>query len=106
MADPLIGRKLNNYRIDRLLGRGGMASVYYGWDSNLERPVAVKVIEPEADPAFAKRLVQEARAIARWRHENIIQVFHADTSEGLSYFAMEYIEGLDLAQIIHQYADE
>ena len=38
--DPLIGRNLGNYRIERLLGRGGMAQVYYGWDINLERPVA------------------------------------------------------------------
>jgi len=104
--DQLIGKNLNNYRIDRLLGRGGMASVYYGWDKQLERPAAIKVLDPveQAHPGYAKRLVQEARAIARWRHENIMQVYYAGTSKGYSYFAMEYIEGEDLSDLLNDYA--
>lgn len=104
--DPLIGKKLNNYRLDRLIGRGGMASVYYGWDTQLHRPVAIKVIDPEqhTDPSYAKRLVQEARAIAQWRHENILQVYYAGTSRGFPYFAMEYVEGEDLSSLLADYA--
>jgi eukaryotic-like serine/threonine-protein kinase len=104
--DSLIGLKLNNYRIDRLIGRGGMASVYYGWDTQLDRPAAIKVIDPQqqTNPAFAKRLIQEARSIAKWRHEHIMQVYYAGTSRGLPYFAMEYIEGDDLSDLLHQYA--
>jgi serine/threonine protein kinase len=104
--DSLIGTKLNNYRIDRLIGRGGMASVYYGWDTQLDRAAAVKVIDPQqqTNPAFAKRLIQEAKAIARWRHENIMQVYYAGTSRGFPYFAMEYVEGEDLSDLLHEYA--
>jgi serine/threonine protein kinase len=104
--DSLIGKKLNNYRIDRLIGRGGMASVYYGWDTQLDRAAAIKVIDPQqqTNPAFAKRLIQEAKAIARWRHENIMQVYYAGTSRGFPYFAMEFVEGEDLSDLLHEYA--
>src|SRR5690242_7108987 len=103
--DPLIGRTLSNYRIERLLGRGGMARVYYGWDENLDRPAAIKVIDTgeQTDPAYARRIVQEAKSIARWRHENIVQVYHAANEGGLYYYAMEYIEGEDLGYYLSQY---
>lgn len=106
--DPLIGQRLNNFRVDRLIGRGGMARVYYGWDMHLDRPVAIKVIDTweESSLSATKRLIREARSIARWRHENIVQVYHADSQEGLYYFVMEYVEGLDLSQLLAQYADE
>jgi serine/threonine protein kinase len=104
--DPLIGRRIGNYSIERLLGRGGMASVYYGWDIKLARPVAVKVIDVRAgeSQAYAERFVREARAVATWRHENIIQVYYADEQDGLYYYAMEYIDGLDLGELLAQYA--
>ena len=56
-TDPLIGRWLSNYRIERLLGRGGMASVYYGVDLNLQRPAAIKVLDESFrdNPAFSER---------------------------------------------------
>ncbi|MBN1484984.1 MAG: protein kinase [Chloroflexia bacterium] len=104
--DPLLGCQLANYRIERLVGRGGMAQVYYGWDVKLERPVAVKVIDARyrSNRAYAERFVREAQAVAGWRHENITQVFYADEQEGLYYFAMEYIDGLDLSSLLAQYA--
>lgn len=106
--DPFIGYRLGNFRLERLLGRGGMAQVYYGWDEGLHRPVAIKIIDARfrSDPTYAARFVQEARAIATWRHENILQVYYADQHEGLYYFVMEYIDGPDLAQIMRQYADD
>src|SRR5574341_6456 len=105
---PLIGQKLNNFRVDRLIGRGGMARVYYGWDVHLDRPVAIKVIDASQQDSEhnARRLVSEARSIARWRHENIVQVYYADTQDGLYYFVMEYVEGLDLSQLLDQYRSE
>jgi hypothetical protein len=101
-SDRLIGRQLANFRIDRVLGRGGMATVYYGWDVRLERPVAVKVIDAsqQPDPAYAERFVNEARAMAAWHHPNILQVYYAGEEDGLYYFAMEYIPGKDLARIL------
>ena len=106
--DSLIGRQLANFRVDRLIGRGGMAQVYYGWDVKLERPVAIKVIDARYrhDPSYAERFVREARAVASWRHENIIQIHYADDQDGLYYFAMEYIEGLNLGVLLSEYATE
>ncbi|MDM8526954.1 serine/threonine-protein kinase, partial [Anaerolineales bacterium HSG24] len=103
--DPLIGRTLANFVVERLLGRGGMAQVYYGRDVKLERPVAIKVIDARhrGDPAYAKRFVHEARAVATWRHEHIVQIFYADDEDGLYYFVMELIDGSDLRGLIDEY---
>ncbi len=106
--DPLIGSQLANFRLDRLIGRGGMAVVYLGWDVKLERPVAVKVIDARYrdDPSYAERFVREARAVASWRHENIIQIYYADDEDGLYYFVMECVEGQDLGEVLSQYRVE
>ncbi len=100
--DPLIGRQLASFRVERLLGRGGMARVYYGWDVKLERPVAIKVIDVQYRdvPAYAERFVREARSVATWRHENVIQIYFADDQDGLYYFVMEYIDGTDLGELL------
>jgi serine/threonine protein kinase len=106
MFDPLVGKQLANYRLDREIGRGGMAVVYAGWDLKLDRPVAIKVINThyQDTPGYAQRFVQEARAVARWRHENIIHIYYADDEAGLYYFVMEYIEGVDLRHRLAEYA--
>ncbi len=106
--DPLIGRRLANFRIERVLGRGGMAQVYYGQDIKLQRPVAIKVIDARyrSKPSYAQRFVKEARAVAGWRHENIIQIYYADDEDGLYYYVMEYIDGQDLANLLSTYAAE
>jgi serine/threonine protein kinase len=103
--DPLIGYQLGNFRLERVIGRGGMAQVYYGHDIKLNRPVAIKVIDARfrANPEYVKRFVREARAVALWRHENIMQIYYADDQEGLYYFVMEYIEGMDLGALIAAY---
>ncbi len=102
--NPLIGRQLANFRLKRLIGQGGMAQVYYGWDVKLQRPVAVKVIDARYRdrPSYAERFVREAQAVASWRHEHIIQVYYADEEDGLYYFAMEYIDGQSLAQMLEK----
>ncbi len=106
--DPLIGRQLANFRIERVMGRGGMAQVYYGWDVVLHRPVAIKVIDARYrdNPAYARRFVQEARSVAAWRHDNIIQIYYADDEDGLYYFVMEYVDSLNLGQLLSRYAAE
>src|SRR6266498_2003124 len=103
--DPLIGLQLANFRLERVLGRGGMAQVYYGWDVKLQRPVAVKVIDARFrdNPTYAKRFVHEAQAVATWRHENIAQIYYADEKDNLYYFAMEYVDGMDLGQLLTRY---
>lgn len=104
-VDPLIGRQLAGFRLERLLGHGGMASVYYGIDLQLERPVAVKVIAERfrGDPEYAERFVREARAMAAWRHANIPQIYQAGEHESISYYVMEYIEGMDLERLLKEY---
>lgn len=104
-SDPLIGKTLANYRLDRLLGRGGMARVYFGWDLRLHRPVAIKVMDERYrdNPAYTARFVREARAVAAWNHPNISKVFYAGEEEGWPFFVMEYVRGLDLQQLLKQY---
>lgn len=108
MDDPLIGSQLANFRIERLIGRGGMAQVYYGWDVKLERSVAIKVIDARYrdNPAYAERFVREARAVATWHHENIVQIYYADDQDDLYYFVMECIEGLNLGELLSQHIAE
>lgn len=107
MNDPLIGQQLGNFRVESLLGSGGMAQVYYGIDVKLQRPVAIKVIDTRyrKDPSYTERFLKEARVMAKWRHENIIQVYYADDEAGLLYYVMEHIDGQDLASLMAYYAD-
>ena len=106
--DPLIGKILANFRIEQRLGQGGMATVYLGMDTQLDRPVAIKIINTmyQDEPEFARRFVDEAKIVARWRHENIISVYYADQDDGLYYFVMEYIEGATLEDLLKNYIQE
>lgn len=106
--ETLTGRQLGNFKLERILGRGGMGQVYYGRDIKLNRPVAVKVIDARfrSNPAYAERFAREAQAVATWRHENIAQVYYADEQDGLYFFAMEYINGQDLGQVLLHYATD
>ena len=100
--DPLIDRQLANFRVERIIQRGGMAQVYYGQDVKLQRPVAIKVIDTfyRENPVYARRFVEEARMVATWSHENIIRIYYADDEEGIYYFVMEYIDGSDLGSLL------
>lgn len=108
MKDPLIGSQLANFHIERLLGQGGMASVYFGQDVKLHRPVAIKVLDKryKNHPAYAARFVNEARMMAKWHHENIIQIYYADDAQGFPYYVMEYVDGQDLGEIMELYQEE
>lgn len=102
--DSLVGHTLANYRIERLLGRGGMANVYYGIDLHLQRPVAVKVIGErfQEDAVHAARFWREARAMASWRHPNIPQIYQSGMEGVLVFYAMEYVQGQDLHQLLKE----
>ncbi|QJR37042.1 serine/threonine-protein kinase [Gemmatimonas groenlandica] len=86
------------YRIDRLLGQGGMGSVYLAQDETLDRPVAIKVVLPDVAGSadVRQRFVQESRTVARLRHPNIVAVYAAGEADGLLYFVMEYVPGESL----------
>ncbi len=108
MKDPLIGQQISNYRVERLLGQGGMATVYYALDVKLNRHVAIKFIDKryKNNPVYASRFVNEARMMAGWRHENIIQIYYADDTQGYSYYAMEYVDGQDLSKVMALYQEQ
>jgi serine/threonine protein kinase len=108
MKDPMIGMQLANFKIERLLGQGGMAMVYFGQDIKLHRPVAIKVLDKryKNHPAYAGRFVNEARMMAKWHHENIIQIYYADDAQGFPYYVMEYVDGQDLGAILESQQDE
>jgi predicted Ser/Thr protein kinase len=86
-----------------LLGRGGMGAVYKARQLQLDRLVALKIlpVETGSDPAFAERFAREARALAKLNHPNIVGVHDfGRTAEGLFYFVMEYVDGINLRQTI------
>jgi eukaryotic-like serine/threonine-protein kinase len=101
----LIGAQLGSYEILELLGTGGMASVYRGFDRNLRRPVAIKVLSDlAAQPDFAARFRQEARLIAGLRHPNIVQIYDFGEHDGLSYMVQELLAGPTLQQWLRDLA--
>jgi serine/threonine protein kinase len=105
MSDSLIGKKLGDYVIQELLGRGGMAHVYRGLDPNLQRFAAVKVIDSRLltkghEEEYRARFRREARAIAKLTHPNIVGVYQFGEYGPLYYMAMEFIEGDDLHHIL------
>ncbi len=91
----LTGQTLGRYQIVERLGRGGMADVYKAYQPSLDRYVAIKVMHPHlADQTeFITRFEREARAVAKLRHPNIIQVYDFDVQEDRYFMAMEYVEG-------------
>jgi serine/threonine protein kinase len=95
-AGRLLGGR---YELRRLLGRGGMARVYEGWDSVLGRRVAVKVLDDRlsGEPALMRRFSREARAAAGLLHPNIVAVHDAGKDGELPYIVMELVEGTTLA---------
>jgi serine/threonine protein kinase len=100
-----IGKRLGRYRIDRVLGMGGMGIVYAAWDPQLDRPVAIKVVhKAAADAAGRARLVREAQSLARLSHPNVCHVYDVGTDpseanpEGDVWVAMELIDGSTLRE--------
>lgn len=89
----LIGQKIGKYQIVERLGRGGMAEVYKGYDENLERFVAIKVMHPflASEGDFIGRFRREAKAMAALNHSNIVKVYDFDTTGERSYIVMEYL---------------
>jgi len=97
-----IGRTLSKVQIERPLGRGGMAEVYVGRHTTLNRPVAVKLLHTylQEDEDLKRRFLAEAQAVASLRHPNIVQVFDFDIANGRPYIVMELLEGMSLAQYL------
>ena len=90
---------IGRFRIDSVLGSGGMGAVYKAVDPTLQRTVALKTVRPDINRQdFLDRLYREAQACARLKHPNIVTVYEAGEVDGLVYMVMEYLEGQDLAK--------
>ncbi|MGW7202190.1 serine/threonine-protein kinase [Streptomyces sp. NPDC054837] len=98
----LIGRQVAGYRIEREIGRGGMAVVYRARDLRLDRTVALKLLAPELarNDTFRRRFTHESRAAAAIDHPHIVPVFEAGETDGVLYIAMRYVEGSDLRHLL------
>ncbi len=105
--EQFIGEVLDDkYRLDRLLGRGGMGAVYLATHLGTERPVALKIITPQLmkNDEFVERFKREARAAGRLRHPNVVDVtdfgFAHVGTERVAYLVMEYLDGCALSDVL------
>jgi serine/threonine-protein kinase len=93
------------YRVERLIARGGMASVYLAEDTRLERPCALKVIYSHLaeDPKFRAKFTREAKVAARVSHPNLVNVFDQGEDNGVIFLAMEYVPGMTLRDAMNKF---
>ena len=86
-----------------LIGRGGMGAVYKARQKELDRIVALKILPPGSggDPAFAGRFAREARALAKLNHPGIVTLYEFGRVDGLYFFLMEFVDGVNLRQLLH-----
>lgn len=98
------GTRLGGFELRRVLGRGGMATVYKAVQLSLNRPVAVKLLAPRfaSSHVFVERFDREAGALATLNHPNIVNIIDKGVEDGKHYyFVMEYVEGITLDQLMH-----
>jgi ABC-type branched-subunit amino acid transport system substrate-binding protein/DNA-binding beta-propeller fold protein YncE len=98
------GTTFAGYRVDSLVGRGGMGVVYRATDLSLERPVALKLIAPEfaEDGRFRSRFLREPRVAASLDHPNVIPIYEAGERDGQLYLAMRFVQGDDLKSVLER----
>jgi eukaryotic-like serine/threonine-protein kinase len=104
LARPPIGQLLDGrYRVESLIARGGMATVYLGTDTRLERTVALKIMHAELanDEDFVRRFVGEARSVAQLSHPNVVTVYDQGADGHSLYLAMEYVPGRTLRDLLN-----
>ena len=101
---PRVGSDFASYRIQGVLGRGGMSVVFRADNMRLGNEVALKVLSAELseNDAFRERFVRESRLAASINHPNIIPIYDAGEEDGLLYIAMRYVAGADLKTLIRQ----
>ncbi len=106
MAD-WVGQIVSKVEIQRLLGRGGMADVYLGLHTTLNRPVAVKILHAHLmeNASLLSRFRSEAQSVATMRHPNIVQVLDFDIVDDRPYIVMELLEGITLRDYLQQHRD-
>ncbi len=103
-VDPRIGSELLGYRIEALIGQGGMSVVYLAEDLRLRRRVALKLLAPALaeDEAFRERFLEESQLAASLDHPNVVPIYEAGEAGDELYIAMRYVEGQDLKQLLSE----
>lgn len=98
-----INKRIAHFKIERLLGAGGMGEVYLAFDEKLDRKVALKILPSEyiTNDERVKRFEQEARAIAKLNHPGIVTVYDVGNFEGVNYIATEFVEGKTLRDLMN-----
>ncbi|MDH5707437.1 MAG: protein kinase, partial [Candidatus Aminicenantes bacterium] len=98
----MVGKELKHFKIEKLLGKGGMGVVYRARDVRLDRPVALKVLRADltADSDRRRRFLQEAKAASAVTHPAIAQIYDVDEVSGTTFIAMEFVEGKTVSQLI------
>src|SRR3989449_6217083 len=92
-----------SYRIDRELGRGGMATVFLAQDLRHHRPVAIKVLDPELAAVLGpERFLREIEIAARLQHPHILPLLDSGATDGLLYYVMPYVEGESLRERLNR----
>lgn len=102
MSSSIIGRTLGKFKVIELLGQGGMATVYKGYQEEIDRYVAIKVLPPHPglDEQFINRFQLEARTIARLQHPHILPLYDYGMEDNILYLVMAYMDGGTLADLI------
>src|ERR1700676_5337340 len=94
--------RIGKYRIEREIGRGGFGQVYRAFDPSVGRTVAIKVLNPGADPSLLARFRNEAATAGNLQHRHVVTVYEFGEHDGLAYLVMEFLEGRDLQQVIQE----
>jgi serine/threonine protein kinase/formylglycine-generating enzyme required for sulfatase activity len=102
-GDPFTGRTIQGFKVQKLIGEGGMGRVYIATQLRLKRAVAFKVLPSalvDKNEAFVSRFLREATSAAQLTHPNVVQVYDAGEAEGIFYIAMELVDGKGLDDIL------
>lgn len=98
-GQAIIGAKIGRFTVLHKLGEGGMGLVFMGYDADLDRKVALKLVHPAHENARSMdRLGREAQSLARLSHPNVVQIYECGVHEGAVFLAMEHVDGLTLSQ--------
>ena len=104
MAEDFTGQTLGTYRVEERIGAGGMGEVYRAYDSKLDRPVAIKLLDPKAgvDPERLQRFRAEARTVSALNHPHILIIYDIGEEAGRPFMVTEFVEGVTLRQRVAQ----
>jgi YVTN family beta-propeller protein len=102
--DTLVGREIAGYRLEEVIGRGGMGVVYRAEHLRLGRKVALKVVAPQIarEEKFRERFLRESRTAGALDHPNVVPMYDAGEADGVLYIAMRFVDGVDLATLIER----